>query len=191
MKELIRKLYTYILCKRNKINYCDIKPGWGLIIVNYRWGGVKIGSETIIGSRDILCSHAKHSILDIGARCIIGRDSTVTAINSVIIEDDVITGPHVFIADYNHEYRNPFVPIKNQGNKANDGDRILIERGTWIGTNAVILGNVHIGKNCVVGANSVVTKDIPNYCVVAGAPAKIIRKYDEHTKKWERKNINP
>ena len=133
-----------------------------------------------------MCSHTRHSVLEIGSNTLIGRDSTVTAINSVVIEDEVLTGPHVFIADYNHEYKNPYIPIKNQGNRARKGDRVLIEKGTWIGTNSVIVGNVHIGKNCVVGANSVVTKDIPDFCVVAGTPAKIIRKYDEISNSWIR-----
>ena len=186
MKELLRKIYTYFLCKRYKIPYCDFKPGMGVTFVNYRYGGVKIGHKTIIGQRNILCSHTRHSVLDIGSKALIGRDSTVSAINSVIIEDEVLTGPHVFIADYNHEYENPHVPIMNQGNRARKGDRILIEKGTWTGTNSVIVGNVHIGKNCVVGANSVVTKDIPDFCVVAGTPAKIIRKYDEISNSWIR-----
>lgn len=73
----------------------------------------------MIGQRDILCSHSRQSILEIGANTLIGRDSTISAINSVIIEDDVLTGPHVFIADYNHEYKSPKIPIKNQGNRAN------------------------------------------------------------------------
>ena len=149
-------------------------------------GGVKIGHDNIIGQRNILCSHTRHSVLDIGSKALIGRDSTVSAINSVIIEDEVLTGPHVFIADYNHEYENPHVPIMNQGNRARKGDCVLIEKGTWIGTNAVVVGNVHIGKNCVVGANSVVTKDVPDFSVVAGAPAKIIRRYDEISKSWIR-----
>lgn len=51
---------------------------------------------------------------------------------------------------------------------------------------AVIVGNVHIGKNCVIGANSVVTKDIPDYSIVGGVPAKIIRRYNKETKSWER-----
>lgn len=186
MKELFRKFYTYVLCKKHKIPFLSFKPGKGLTIVNYRYGGVTIGRNTVIGQRDILCSHSKNSILKIGANTLIGRDSTISAINSIIIDDDVLTGPHVFIADYNHEYQSPKIPIKNQGNRANKGDRVLIERGTWIGTNAVIVGNVHIGKNCVIGANSVVTKDIPDYCVFAGVPAKIIRKYDELSNSWLR-----
>ncbi len=56
--------------------------------------------------------------------------------------------------------------------------------GTWIGTNAVIVGNVRIGKNCVIGANSVVTKDIPDYCVAVGIPCKVIKRYSLETQNW-------
>lgn len=186
IKEQLKRIYTIMLCKRHKVPYCDFKPGVGLEIVNYRRGGCKIGSKTKIGPRVLLCSHTLQSVLEIGEKSAIGRDSTIAAIHSVVIEDEVLTGPHVFIADYNHEYQDPHIPIKNQGNRAKKGDRVHIERGTWIGTNAVIVGNVHIGKNCVIGANAVVTKDIPDYCVAAGAPAKIIRRYNVSTREWER-----
>ncbi len=65
-------------------------------------------------------------------------------------------------------------------------DSVVIDDDTWIGTNAVIVGNVHIGKHCVIGANSVVNKDIPDYCVAVGAPARIIRKFNFSKKCWER-----
>lgn len=78
-----------MLCKRYKIPYLGFKPGKGLTIINYRLGGV-IGRKTVIGQRDILCSHSSQSILEIGANTLIGRDSTISAINSVIIEDDVL-----------------------------------------------------------------------------------------------------
>lgn len=68
----------------------------------------------------------------------------------------------------------------------NKGDSVIISDGTWIGTNAVIVGNVKIGKNCVIGANSVVTKDIPDYCIAAGIPARIIKRYNIETHSWER-----
>ncbi len=63
---------------------------------------------------------------------------------------------------------------------------IIIGDGTWIGTNAVIVGNVKVGKNCVVGANSVVLDDIPDYCVVAGVPVKIIKMYNSKRGEWIR-----
>lgn len=75
-----------------------------------------------------------------------------------------------------------------QGNnftpKADGSPNLVIGDGTWIGTNVVIVGNIHIGKNCVIGANSVVTKDIPDYSVAVGIPAKVIRKYDFEKKEW-------
>lgn len=65
-----------------------------------------------------------------------------------------------------------------QGNsftpKADGSQNLMIDDGTWLGTNVVIVGNVHVGKHCVIGANSVVAKDIPDYSVAAGIPAKVI-----------------
>ena len=70
--------------------------------------------------------------------------------------------------------------------RAGKDDRVLIDDGTWLGTNVVVVGNVHIGKQCVIGANSVVTKDIPDYCVAAGSPAKVLKRYNFESKEWER-----
>ena len=66
-----------------------------------------------------------------------------------------------------------------------DKGPITIGEGSWIGRNAVIL-SANIGRNCVVAAGSYVNKDVPDYCVVAGVPAKIIKRYNMETKKWER-----
>ena len=63
--------------------------------------------------------------------------------------------------------------------------KVRIGSGSWIGENACILG-VIIGKQCVIGANSVVTKDIPDYSVAVGIPAKVIKKYNFETQQWER-----
>ena len=66
----------------------------------------------------------------------------------------------------------------------------IIQNGTveigersWLGENVCVLGAI-IGKHCVIGANSVVTHDIPDYSVAVGAPAKVIRKYDFSSKEW-------
>ena len=73
----------------------------------------------------------------------------------------------------------------SRGVRCNKSDRIEIGEGTWIGINAVIVGNIRIGKHCVIGANSVVTKDIPDYCVAVGIPVRVIREYNRVSKKWE------
>ena len=56
--------------------------------------------------------------------------------------------------------------------------------GTWIGAGAKIIGKVNIGRNCVIGAHTIVFKDVPDYCVVVGAPARIIKQYDIINKNW-------
>ena len=95
-----------------------------------------------------------------------------------------MTGPFIFIADHNHQYEDPSKPIYMQGVKFSKSDRVEISDDTWIGAKVAICGNIRIGKHCVIGANSVVTKDVPDYSVAAGIPAKVIKKYDFEKKEW-------
>ena len=73
-----------------------------------------------------------------------------------------------------HEYRNVEVPVIDQG-IVQRGQKVSIGEGSYIGINAVIVGNVKIGKHCVIGANLVVTKNVPDYCVAVGRPARVIK----------------
>lgn len=126
--------------------------------------------------------------IEIGEKTEVSMYSRVASMGLVKIGSHVLMGPHVFIADYNHEYHNPTIPVMYQGNsftpKADGSPNLVIGDGTWIGTNVVIVGNIHIGKNCVIGANSVVTKDVPDYSVAVGIPAKVIKKYDFEKDEW-------
>ena len=74
-------------------------------------------------------------------------------------------------------------PINEQGGEARP---IIVGDGSWIGINSTILDGTVIGKNCVVGAHSLVKGSFPDYCVIAGAPAKIIKRYNEQNKLWIR-----
>lgn len=117
--------------------------------------------------------------------CSVGYDSIISGRNRVHIERNVLIGQQVVIQDHSHAYENPHVPIINQG--ITEGGRIRIGEGSWIGRGAAILcsrGELTIGRNCVVSANSVVTRSIPDYCVVFGMPAAIIRQYDPETGCW-------
>ena len=116
----------------------------------------------------------------------VGTRSRIISGKKIKIGNDVLIGPNVFISDQDHRYDNVELPISKQGVKIKDGNGIHIKEGSWIGTNSVIIGNIIIGKGSVVAANSVVTKNVPNFCVVAGVPAKIIKKYNQETKKWVR-----
>ena len=75
------------------------------------------------------------------------------------------------------------MPIMNQPVKVLR--KVRIGEGSWLGENVSVCG-ASIGKHCVIGANSVVTKDIPDYCVAVGSPAKVVKKYDSEKKQWVR-----
>ena len=111
----------------------------------------------------------------IGKGSEIGERCRISIANSLDIGEKVLLSPNVYITDCDHEYRNIDVPVIDQG-IVQRGQKVSIGEGSYIGINAVIVGNVKIGNHCVVGANSVVTKDVPDYCVVVGCPAKIIKK---------------
>ncbi len=93
-----------------------------------------------------------------------------------MIGDDVWTGPYVYITDQNHGYEDPDTPI---GQQFPVNRPVSIGAGSWLGAGAIILPGARIGRNVVVAAGAVVRGDIPDQCVVAGVPAKIVR---EHTK---------
>ena len=149
-------------------------------------GKIELGNSVIIRPSTRIYAGNSQSVVSFGDRTEIGEHSTISSCNRVIFGNDVLTGPHVFVADHNHAYENPHVPVSKQGVMCNHEDEVVIGEGSWLGTNVVIVGNVHIGKHCVIGANSVVTKDIPDYSVAAGIPAKVIKRYDFEREEWVR-----
>lgn len=109
----------------------------------------------------------------------IGMNSTISAAKKVIFEEHVFTAPNVYISDHRHRYEELSAP-ENVTNIA----EVRIGAYTWLGQNAVILPGVQIGRNCVIGANAVVNINVPDYAVVAGVPAKIIKRYDSENGVW-------
>ena len=131
----------------------------------------------------LICPHGD-ALIKLGQGVNIGMFSRLACINEISLGNNVLTGPHIFICDYNHAYEDINKPISLQGNIGND-NKVIIDDDCWIGTNVVICGNVHIGKHTVIGANAFVNKDIPNYCVAVGNPAKVVKKYNFETGAWE------
>ncbi|NQX40297.1 Hexapeptide repeat of succinyl-transferase [Pedobacter steynii] len=117
----------------------------------------------------------------IGEHCAIGDFSHIAAVRSVNIEDKVLIANKVYISDNVHAYEDVSIPVIDQ--KVLFKSTVTIKSGAWIGENVCIIG-ANIGKNAVVGANSVVTKDVPDYCIAVGAPAKVIKRYDFEKMKW-------
>ncbi len=119
--------------------------------------------------------------LKLGKGCVFGYNNHITSVRDVKIGDFVLTANNVYISDNLHEYEDVSKPIIQQPvrfkSAASIGD------GSWIGENVAIIG-ANIGKHCVIGANAVVTHDIPDYSVAVGIPAVVIRQFDPHLKKW-------
>jgi acetyltransferase-like isoleucine patch superfamily enzyme len=150
------------------------------------WGGgskhIIIGNDTIIQGYCILGCWIKYAgdtftpSIIIGDECNIGEHTHITAINKITIGNGLLTGRYVYIGDNSHgglsieEANTP--PIRR---KLQSKGEVVIGNNVWIGDKATILAGVHIGDNVIVGANSVVTKDVPSNCMVAGCPARVAK----------------
>jgi acetyltransferase-like isoleucine patch superfamily enzyme len=114
-------------------------------------------------------------VLRIGARCSIGRGNHLVAHRSLQLGDDVITGPNVYVTDQNHVYADPSVPVGQQWPAE---DPVIVGPGSWIGAGAILLPGTTLGRNTVVGAGAVVRGTFPDHAVLAGVPARMVRRWD-------------
>ena len=147
------------------------------LVVGARY--ISIGPNTKINEGIYLTAWKQDDclpILSIGKNCRIGAFNHITCSNRIEIGDNCLTGKWVTITDNSHgntDVENlALPPIKRS---VISKGPVIVGNNVWIGDKATILPNVKIGDGAVIGANSVVTKDIPAYCVVAGNPAKIIK----------------
>jgi len=123
-----------------------------------------------------------NSKISIGNRVTSTADLQIAAQSEIIIEDDVMFASNIHINDGFHGYENADIPFKYQ--TISNISPIVIKRGCWIGQNVVVLPGVAIGELCIIGANSVVTKSVPDRCIAIGSPAKIIKEWDKKKQEW-------
>lgn len=107
----------------------------------------------------------------------------ITCADSIIIEENTAIAAYVTITDIDHPYKDVSKPIEHQDILVKS---VRVGRDCKIYNGSVILPGVHIGNHVTIGANSVVTKDIPDYCVAVGAPAYVIKRYNPLTELWEK-----
>jgi len=150
--------------------------------------GIKLGHSVIIW-KDVWLNIDGRPVNEvkivIDDNCSIGARSVISARNFIHIEKNVIFATSVLIQDHNHAYEDIEVPIREQGVTA--GGRVRIEEGCWIGQGAAIVcndGELVIGRNSVIGANSLVTKSVPPHSVVVGNPGRVARQFDPATASW-------
>jgi acetyltransferase-like isoleucine patch superfamily enzyme len=146
--------------------------------------GMQLGAKTVFqrGAWLYCCGLEEQAAsLTIGDGCVFGYNNHVTAVSKVVIGNNVLTANNVYISDNIHGYEDISVPIMHQ--PVLFKREVVIGDGSWIGENACIIG-AHVGKNCVIGANAVVTSDVPDYSVAVGVPAAVIKQFDRHLQKW-------
>jgi len=143
---------------------------------------VRIGKGFWISMIDEYKNNSYEPYLEIGDGCSFGEDMTIGCCSKVKIGKNVLAAARVLISDTTHEYANIEIPPIDQ-----PLSKGLIDIGDncFLGINSCII-NCKLGRHVIVGANAVVTKDVPKYSIIAGAPAKIIKKYNFDTKKWEK-----
>lgn len=134
-----------------------------------REGRLSIGRRALIEQNVTIHGNVGARIL-IGAGAGFNRNVTLGAGFLIVIGDNVLVGPNSYITDVDHVYADPERPINDQG-MATKGP-VIIEDNVWLGTNVVVTSGVHIGRGSVIGANSVVTRDVEPYSIVYGPSAK-------------------
>jgi acetyltransferase-like isoleucine patch superfamily enzyme len=151
--------------------------------------GVKIGdavwieSDVWINIPELRPNAEPVIIFDDG--CKVGRRCVISAMNRIHFEKNVIFAPSVLVMDHNHGYEDVTRPIVDQG--VTEGGTIRIEEGAWIGFGVAIVcnkGELVVGKNSVIGANSVLTRSVPPYSIVSGNPGRVVKRYDFAKGKW-------
>lgn len=174
------------------IGFCFGSMGSGVRIVRpLRIYGAKychFGDEAVLQYGAYIAALKEHDeapVLKVGARTMIGNHAHIVATRRVEFGESVLTADRLFVADNRHTFEDPATPIRDQG--LTQLVEVHIGDGSWIGENVCISG-ASIGKQCVIAANSVVTSDIPDHCVAAGAPARIVKRYCESRKGWYRTN---
>ena len=147
---------------------------------------ISIGDYTTIQSTSILGCWTKYgeqqfpnASITIGNHCSIGEYNHITACNKITIGDGLLTGRYVIISDNSHgglseEEANIQPTLRDLKSKG----EVVIGNNVWLGDKVAVLSGVHIGNNVIVAANAVVTKDIPDGCVAAGVPAKVVKRLE-------------
>ena len=184
-KDIMCYLRGICLSSKCKHSSRKIKVGKGVRVFHPE--KISLGKNVEILQEAVFAPYAKNnekypSEIIVGNNVHFGVQDRIASANKVVIEDDVLFAAFVHITDHSHEFHNVGKPIINQGIYSKGP--VIIKRGAWLAFGCHVLSGVTVGEYSVVAANSVVTKDVPAYSVVAGNPARIVSQYDFEEKKW-------
>jgi acetyltransferase-like isoleucine patch superfamily enzyme len=146
--------------------------GRGVRLAAHAPGALRLGRHVHVGDGGVVVCMA--GLLEIGRGTVLGFRNHIQAFESVTIGADVLTAADVFIADFDHRTDLPGVPARKQPIRTGP---VVVGDGSWLGVRVVVTRGVTIGERCAVGANAVVTTDLPAACVAGGVPARILRQH--------------
>lgn len=147
--------------------------------------GISIGKKTRIfpGIRMEAIGTGKISI---GSNCAIEQNVHITsAAENLIVEDGTVILANTYITNIDHNYSEINKPILEQSYTVKT---TKIGKNCFIGYGSAIQAGTNLGEHCIVGAHSIVKGDFPDYCVIVGSPAKVIKIFNKENKKWEKIN---
>ncbi len=150
-------------------------PVQGNVLEALEQGRLEIGSGTIL-EPNVWITAPGEARIRIGAGSFLNIGVMVAAVELVEIGEHCMFANGCFVTDGDHRFDDPDRPVPWQGFTTKGPTRI--GDNVWCGANVVITGGVTIGDRCVIGANSVVNRDIPDFSIAAGAPAKVIRQIE-------------
>jgi acetyltransferase-like isoleucine patch superfamily enzyme len=189
MLKKIKLLFYYVfMSPYYKATLGSIGSGSKLISTTLSGGKrIFIGAKVYINDKGWLAGEPltgdTNARLIIGDGTYIGRFCHIYATSKIEIGKKVLMADKVYISDNLHSYENIELPVIDQPIKQTNP--VIIHDGAWLGENVCVIG-ASVGKNSVIGANSIVTKNIPDYCVAIGSPAAIIKRYNFDSKQWQK-----
>jgi acetyltransferase-like isoleucine patch superfamily enzyme len=146
---------------------------------------IVIGNNATLLALDSDLITKQNPNLKIGNNIYIGHNVSIHCMNSVELEDNVVLSDNIYISDVSHGIK---VDLENSimNQQWESSGVVKIGKGTFLGNGTKVLPNVKIGNNCVVAAGSIVTKSCNPFCMLAGSPAKIIKKYCFESQLWKK-----
>lgn len=151
------------------------------LLVEHKSKFIEIGTRNVFSYNAIINAH--HGYIEIGDFNFVGPNTIIQGLGGVHIGSHCMIAGNCFITSSNHDHSNPLSQdylLSEIGKKINIGDKV------WIGANCVLTAGISVGNNSIVAAGSVVTKDVGEFQMVGGVPAKLIKRFDKEIGKWKK-----
>jgi len=184
-RRLINRLFNLIVIGRKD---CSIDSRAKILGINYMEIGKHFSAGKGLWLEAVTESNTYIPKLIIGNDVSLSDFNHIGAAHYVKIGNHVLFGSKCYVTDHNHgiykgENQSP-VKVPPVERKLTINGFVIIDDNVWLGDNVVILPNVHIGYGAIIGANSIVSRDIPSNSIAVGIPARVIKRYDRKLKKW-------